>query len=69
MPGEGDQDSGQRYSQIYLQSYRRFGLLQDNELLREMRDRLLDPAGTGAIDSARRQQGLLHLHHLLRGGG
>ena len=69
LPGEGDPDSGQRYSQIYLQSYRRFGLLQDNELLREMRDRLLDPAGTGAIDSARRQQGLLHLHHLLRGGG
>ncbi len=65
LRGEGDPDSGQRCSQ----SYRRFGLLQDNELFREMRDRLFDPAWAGAIDSARRQQGLLHLHHLLRGGG
>ena len=64
-PGEGDSDSGQHY----FHSYRRFGLLQDNELFREMRDRLFDPAWVGAIDSARRQQGLLHLHHLLRGGG
>ena len=67
--GEGDPDSAQRYSQSYIHSYQRFGLLQDNELLREMRDRLFDPAVVGAIDSARRQQGLLHLHHLLRGGG
>ncbi len=67
LRGEGDPDSdpGQRYSD----SYRRFGLLQDNELLREMRDRLFDPAWSLAIDSARRQQWLLHLHHLLRGGG
>lgn len=65
--GEGDPeaDLDQRYSQCY----RRFGLLQDNELLREMRDRLIDPTWEGVIDSARRQQGLLHLHHLLRGGG
>jgi hypothetical protein len=65
--GEGnpEADLDQRYSQCY----RRFGLLQDNELLREMRDRLIDPAWEGVIDSARRQQGLLHLHHLLRGGG
>ncbi|MCH7620673.1 MAG: DUF2851 family protein [Chloroflexi bacterium] len=71
--GDGEGDSGQRYShsyfQSYRQSYRRFGLLQDNELLREMRDRLIDPTWEGVIDSARRQQGLLHLHHLLRGGG
>jgi len=59
----------QRDSQHYLQSYRRFGLLQDNALLREMRERLFGPAWVGVIDSARRQQGLLHLHHLLRGGG
>ncbi len=65
--GEGDPeaDLDRRYSQCY----RRFGLLQDNELLREMRDRLIDPTWEGVIDSARRQQGLLHLHHLLRGGG
>ena len=63
-----DLESGQRYPQSYFQSYRRFGLLQDNELLREMRDRLLEPAWAVAINSARRQQGLLHLHHLLRGG-
>ncbi len=71
--GVGDVDLGQRYSHSYFQSYRqiyrRFGLLQDNELLREMRDRLIDPTWEGVIDSARRQQGLLHLHHLLRGGG
>jgi len=67
--GVGDVDLGQRYSHSYFQSYRRLGLLQDNELLREMRDRLIDPTWEGVIDSARRQQGLLHLHHLLRGGG
>ena len=59
----------ERDSQHYLRSYRRFGLLQDNALLREMRDQLFGPAWVGLIDSARRQQGLLHLHHLLRGGG
>ena len=67
--GEGDPGLDQRCPKSYLQSYQHFGLLQDNELLREMRDRLFDPAWAWAIDSARRQQGLLHLHHLLRGGG
>jgi hypothetical protein len=67
--GDPESDSTQLYTQGYYQSYWRFGLLQDNELLREMRARLFDPTWVGAIDSARRQQGLLHLHHLLRGGG
>ena len=67
--GDPDLDSGQRFFGSYLHCYGRFGLLQHNELLREMRERLFDPAWAVAIDSARRQQGLLHLHHLLRGGG
>ena len=69
--GEGDTEEDREgdLGQRYFQSYRRFGLLQDNVLLREMRDRLFDPAGARIIDSARRQQGLLHLHHLLCGGG
>ena len=62
---EQAEDSGQGY----VQSYRRFGRLGDNELLREMRERLFSPDWAMAVDSARRQQGLLHLHHLLRGGG
>ena len=67
--GDPDQHHAGQDSPRYLQCYRRFGLLQDNELLREMRDRLFRPDWAGVIDSARRQQGLLHLHHLLRGGG
>ena len=69
VEGDREEDREGDLGQRYFQIYRRFGLLQDNVLLGEMRDRLLDPAGAGMIDSARRQQGLLHLHHLLCGGG
>ncbi len=54
---------------VFLDTYRSFGTLQDNELLREMKDLLLEPHFSVPLNTARRQQGLLHLHHLLRGGG
>jgi hypothetical protein len=52
-----------------LAVYRGWSKLQDNEISREMADQLLAPGWAGAVSTARRQQGLLHLHHLLRGGG
>lgn len=53
----------------YLALYHRFGRLQDNEVTREMADQLLDPAWGRVVTTARRQQGLLHLHRLLTGAG
>ena len=52
----------------YLELYHRFGTLQDNEITREMAGQLLDPGWGPAVNSARRQQGLVHLHRLLAGG-
>ena len=52
----------------YLELYRRFPKLQGNEVVREMVEQLLPEAGRGGVNSARRQQGLLHLAALLRGG-
>ena len=49
-----------------LALYHAFGKLQDNEITRETAARLSIPANTAA--TARRQQGLLHLHRLLSGG-
>ena len=49
-----------------LALYHSFGKLQDNELTRETAARLSVPAPVAA--TARRQQGLLHLHRLLSGG-
>ncbi len=61
--GRGDEHSGS----AYLGLYRRFGRLQDNELTREMADELMEPAWRQVSNTARRQQGLLHLHRLLTG--
>lgn len=49
-----------------LALYHAFGKLQDNEITRETASRLSIPANAAA--TARRQQGLLHLHRLLSGG-
>lgn len=49
-----------------LALYHAFGKLQDNEITRETAARLSIPANTAT--TARRQQGLLHLHRLLSGG-
>lgn len=53
--------------EAYLELYRRFPKLQENELTREMAGQLLPPAWRQVVVNARRQQGLLHLHHLLSG--
>ena len=53
----------------YLALYQRFPKLQGNEVAREMAEQLLPEAWRTQINSARRQQGLLHLAALLRGGG
>ena len=64
---EVDPDGSQ--AQVYQCQYHRFGKLQENELTREMADQLIEPGWTGVVANARRQQGLLHLHSLLVGGG
>ena len=57
---EGDSESA------YRDLYRQFPKLEDNEVLREMAGQLLSEECRGAVNSARRQQGLLHLAALLR---
>ena len=52
-----------------LDTYRNFPRLQGNEVVREMAEQLLTEEWRPAVNSARRQQGLLHLAALLRGGG
>ena len=52
----------------HLATYRRFPKLQGNEVVREMAEQLLPEEWRPAVNSARRQQGLLHLAALLRGG-
>lgn len=48
-----------------LALYRDFPKLQENEITREMKDRLLLPEWCRLISTARRQQGLIHLHRQL----
>ena len=45
--------------------YQKFPKLQANELTREMADQLLEPEWGKVVTTARRQQGLLHLHRQL----
>ncbi len=52
----------------YLELYQRFPKLEGNEVMREMAEQLLPEAWRGSVGGARRQQGLLHLAALLRGG-
>ena len=51
----------------YIELYRRFPKLPDNEILREMTQRLLPQPCQAEVNTACRQQGLLHLAALLRG--
>ena len=53
----------------YLSLYRRFPKLQGNGIVREMAEQLLPEPWRAQVSNARRQQGLLHLAALLRGGG
>lgn len=48
-----------------LARYKGFPKLQENEVTREMAVRLLLPEWAGVVNSARRQQGLIHLHRQL----
>ncbi len=60
---QGDAASGE----TYLRLYQRFGKLQENGLTLEMAGQLLPAGGTDLLKTARRQQGLIHLHRLLGG--
>ena len=60
---QGDAASGEPY----LRLYQRFGKLQENGLTLEMAGQLLPAGGTDLLKTARRQQGLIHLHRLLGG--
>ncbi len=50
-----------------LTLYRKFPKLQPNEICREMAEQLLEADWSGTVNSARRQQGLIHLHRQLTG--
>ena len=51
----------------YLELYGNFAKLQENEVTREMAHQLISPAWGKVVNSARRQQGLIHLQRLLSG--
>ena len=48
-----------------LALYKKFPRLQANEITREMSDQLMPPQWATVVNSARRQQGLIHLHRQL----
>lgn len=48
-----------------LALYRKFPRLQANEITREMAEQLLPTEWSGVVTTARRQQGLIHLHRQL----
>ena len=58
-------DSGSESPALAL--YWKFPKLQDNEITREMADQLLLPEWGRVVATARRQQGLIHLHRQLAG--
>ena len=63
LSGGGDDGPARRL-------YHRFGKLQDNDLVREMAELLAQPhwaKGGKTATTARRQQGLIHLHRQLSG--
>ena len=49
----------------YPALYHKFGKLQENEVTREVAEQLLPQGWRETVNSARRQQGLLHLHHVV----
>ena len=59
--------SGAQPDSPYRALYRRFGKLQENEVTREVAEQLFPTGWRETVNSARRQQGLLHLHHLASG--
>lgn len=61
--GRGDATGGE----TYLRLYQGFGKLQANGLTQEMAGQLLPAGATDLVKTARRQQGLIHLHRLLSG--
>ena len=50
-----------------LALYKKFPKLQANEITREMAEQLLPTEWVGLVNTARRQQGLIHLHRQLAG--
>ena len=67
---QGQQAEGRSSVQLdspYLALYRKSGKLQENEVTREVAEQLLPQGWRETVNSARRQQGLLHLHHLVSG--
>ncbi|MDE2778088.1 MAG: DUF2851 family protein [Chloroflexota bacterium] len=57
--------SGDAEDSTALALYRKFPRLQPNEITREMADQLLHPDWAALVTTARRQQGLIHLHRQL----
>ncbi len=46
-----------------LELYRSYPKLEENQVTRQMRQQLFGEEGTTVVNSARRQQGLIHLYH------
>ena len=57
--------SGSEGDTAALALYRKYPKLQANEITRELASQLLAPEWAGVVNTARRQQGLIHLHRQL----
>ena len=59
----GERQSQPELRDRALELYRSYPKLEENQITRQMRRQLFAEAGTKVVNSARRQQGLIHLYH------
>ena len=61
----GERESQPELRDRALELYRNYPELEENQITRQMRRQLLAEEGTVVVDSARRQQGLIHIYYSL----
>ena len=61
----GERESQPELRDRALELYRNYPELEENQITRQMRRQLLAEEGTVVVNSARRQQGLIHIYYSL----
>jgi hypothetical protein len=59
----GERESQPELRDHALELYRSYPKLEENQITRQMRRQLFGEEGTKVVNSARRQQGLIYVHH------
>jgi hypothetical protein len=59
----GESESQPELSHHAFELYRSYPKLEENQITRQMQRQLFGGEGTKVVNSARRQQGLIHLYH------